>query len=581
MSFFRPIYALVAITALASAPAFVRAQDAVSIPPVPSQTTNDNSTASASTVYADRSAQILLNALSAKAPVASPVFTGAATISTLKPMGDSSTADLSGMMGAASGGIPRTFSERYDDCVNVKDRGAKADLVIDGNNNYVSGTDNTTAFQEAIDRAKSLRKDVCAPGGGYYLAGGLTLDLTGLTRDTDPRPSIRGAGRGLTWLRYGLGAFDAITVTGSGTNAGPHIYSTVSGMRIEKVDVKGAALKLTKTAFLNVDDLMIIGWDVGIDGVDVLSARFRNSSLTSNRIGGRFKKGTFSHPNAISFIDSNIGPNFEIGLTADNPTTFSIQGGEISTNGCMNPAAVIRGGVIITGGPAEGGVGLVSDHAFYEGNCGPGDIQIRASDRPATHTIRANTFNRVHAVDAATNNIHVSGSAVIKVDVQGNAFRKFNDYVASSSRPYIGTSGMTNEGSSLEFSPTNLMDDPTIEGIGLVGWKSYAPVIGAVSGTLGGSSINSATFKRIGATVTFQLDFTITTNDSGSAALTMTLPITPKSGTFPVFSGQVTTTGVGAVAAWKGSTAYVYTSSGTYPGADNARITLSGTYEAK
>lgn len=467
-----------------------------------------------------------------------------------------------------------------DGCINVLDRGAVADLIVDANGNYVSGTDNTTAFQSAITLASSLRKVVCVPGGSYYLASGLLLDISEKTSDSDSRPSIRGDGQSATWLRFGDGAFDAITIKGSATRAGPHAYLTLYGLRIQKADVKGHGIDVNIGAFLKVEDVTITGFDIGLNGIDMLSSTVRNSNIGSNRIGVNLARKSFSYPNAISFIDTHISNNFETGLAAANPTTLSIQGGEIGANGWYSKAPT-RGGVYINGGPAEGGVSFASDHVYYEINAGQADIIINANDHPGVYNIQNSSFNRISGVNYVTNNITAAGSAPILLNVQGNAFKRFGDYQASASRPYISMGGATNPASTLEFSTINLMDDPAIEGVALLEWKLWAPNFTAVSGKLGNVTVNEARYRRVGKTVMLRLDVTTLSNGNGAAALAFDLPVAALASSRPTFSGQNLATGEAVFGHYVGSSAQVciLKYNGLYPGGNGTRIAISGFYE--
>ena len=490
--------------------------------------------------------------------------------------GDRSRGPVSGFSTAAPGGVYRTLMDRADDCVNVKDRGAKPDLVVDANGNYVSGTDNTAAFQAALNRALSQRKDVCVPGGAYYLAGGLTLDVSGQIADSNARPSIRGAGQSSTWLRFGNGWFNALAIKGSSNVAGPHAYLTLSGMRIEKTDVQGHGLDLNTVAYLKLTDLTINGFDIGINGIDWLSSTITSSNIGSNRVGIYAAKGSFSFPNALSIIDSHVSLNFQNAIIAKGPTTLSVQGGEIGVNGCSS-ADPNRGGVLIDGGPAEGGVSYVSHHVYYEVNCGAFDVGVFNNDgRAGTYVFEANTFNRVDSTRFVNSNIKLSGSTPMALVLQGNAFKKYNDYVASTARPYLDISGAP---SVTLASTANWMDDPTIEGTNVAEWNDWLPTVTAASGSLGSVIINRARYRRVGKTAFVFLDFSIPANGTGSGALLTTLPVAPAAPSSPVLSGQVAQTGGPAVARWLGANAAIFNAANSYPGGDGARIVLSGSYE--
>lgn len=70
---------LLVTAALSLAPALALAQGAAPTVPVPNRSANDNSAAPANTRYVDSAAQVLLNAIATKAPIANPVFSGTVT----------------------------------------------------------------------------------------------------------------------------------------------------------------------------------------------------------------------------------------------------------------------------------------------------------------------------------------------------------------------------------------------------------------------------------------------------------------------------------------------------------------------
>ncbi|SFT28444.1 hypothetical protein [Methylobacterium sp. yr668] len=342
-------------------------------------------------------------------------------------------------------------------CVNVLDYGAVADFR-DG-----VGRDNTSAFQSAADTAIRHGRSVCVPAGAYFLATGFRIEQVDSTDDATPRPSIVGDGDGTTRLVFGPGEFAGIAYTAGKTGAGPHVYAAIRGLRLEKADHKGSALRLTRTAFISIERVTAVGWKVGLEGIDLLLSSARDVSLRFNRYGTTLRRGTFSQPNAVAFTDARIDSNSECGILASHPTLLSVQGGEIGGNG-MGGVSDRRGGIVIDGGPLEGGVGLVVDHAYFEGNAGVADVLILAEGAPGVHVVRASTFNRISAKDFATNMIRISGSALVKVSLEANAFKRLGDYAPNPSRPYVDMSGATHPGSTLVLAPSNLMDDPDTEG---------------------------------------------------------------------------------------------------------------------
>lgn len=357
---------------------------------------------------------------------------------------------------ANGSGSAASRHERPSGCVDVRDYGAVAEAET-------SKHDNAPAFQAAADEAVRAGRSVCVPAGTYHLSTGLRIEQTQATSDATPRPSIVGDGDGTTRLLFGPGDFAGITYTGGQSGAGPHVYAEIRGLRLEKSDLRGSALRLTRTAFVSIARVTALGWHVGIEGVDLLLSSVRDTTLVWNHYGVTLARGTFSHPNAIGFSDSRIGNNAECGILAQHPTLLSVQGGEIGANG-LSGTSPRRGGIVVEGGPLEGGVGLVADHVYFEGNTGIADILILAEHASAIHSVRASTFNRVSAKNFAKNMVKVSGPALVKVELTANAFKRLGDYRPSPERSYVDMSNATHPGSRLIFSEANLMDDPNVEG---------------------------------------------------------------------------------------------------------------------
>ena len=300
------------------------------------------------------------------------------------------------------------------------------------------------------------------PAGAYILSTGFRVEQADATDDSTPRPSIIGDGDGTTRLVFGPGDFAGIAYTGGKTGAGPHVYAAIRGLRLEKADLEGSALRLTRTAFVSIERLTALGWNVGLEGIDLLLSGARDISLRFNQYWTTLRRGTFSQPNAVAFTDARIASNHECGILASHPTLLSVQGGEIGGNG-VGGVSDRRGDIVIDGGPLEGGVGLVADHVYFEGNAGVADVLILAEGASGVHTVRASTFNRISAKDFVTNMVRTSGSALVEISLEANAFKRLGDYAPNPSRPYVDMSSAAHPGSAVALAPSNLMDDPDTE----------------------------------------------------------------------------------------------------------------------
>ncbi|EOI5715392.1 glycosyl hydrolase family 28-related protein [Cronobacter turicensis] len=110
--------------------------------------------------------------------------------SALRSMLSNTTSDalgdtLIGVKQPFTGAVARTQHSKNADYVNVKDFGATGDF----NTTTQTGTDNTAAFQAALNYCKTVQKALYVPSGNYLINGNLTCDYA---------PTIFGdAGNGL------------------------------------------------------------------------------------------------------------------------------------------------------------------------------------------------------------------------------------------------------------------------------------------------------------------------------------------------------------------------------------------------
>ncbi len=100
---------------------------------------------------------------------------------------------LVGFQQSGTGAVLRTAQDKMRETLSVIDFGAVADGVY-SDTSFVSGTDNTGAFQLAVNAAATLRsKKVVVPSGRYFIGGSVTMpygvSLTGDSDITVIRPS--------------------------------------------------------------------------------------------------------------------------------------------------------------------------------------------------------------------------------------------------------------------------------------------------------------------------------------------------------------------------------------------------------
>jgi hypothetical protein len=111
-------------------------------------------------------------------------------------------------------------------------------------------------------------------------------------------------------------------------------------------------------------------------------------------------------------------------------------------------------------------------------------------------------------------------------------------------------------------------------------WTAYTPTVSASTGSITSASATGR-YKQIGKTVHFNLTVSITTNGTGADAVRATLPVTAQAANSSFGSGRNASTG--ALLQWANADttrAFIFNNNGTYPGADGASLSISGTYEA-
>lgn len=110
-------------------------------------------------------------------------------------------------------------------------------------------------------------------------------------------------------------------------------------------------------------------------------------------------------------------------------------------------------------------------------------------------------------------------------------------------------------------------------------WLSYAPTVGAFSGSFTTLGTIVGRYKNIGAnTVLVYVDISITTNGTAAGGVTFTLPLTP--GRTAIGCGrEVAVTGsILSVAASTAGPANITTYNNAYPGGDGRQIIASVIY---
>jgi hypothetical protein len=86
------------------------------------------------------------------------------------PMSNTTLTSQFGFLQSGTNTVPRSMADKLRDIISVKDWGAKGD----SNGTHSNGTDDTVAFQKALDNAPS--SDIFVPCGLYRITSKLTAN---------------------------------------------------------------------------------------------------------------------------------------------------------------------------------------------------------------------------------------------------------------------------------------------------------------------------------------------------------------------------------------------------------------------
>lgn len=201
-------------------------------------------------------------------------------------------------------------------------------------------------------------------------------------------------------------------------------------------------------------------------------------------------------------------------------------------------------------------------------------------------TISGNTFDQVlgiaiRAVAPVTDSMLIDGNSSGYGQTLNN--EPFMIYVNNS-----GATGalVSNNTSS---SGRGVAIDPTATGVteinnnaGPKAFTAFTPAVGAAAGTIASGSA-TAYFLQIGKVVHYRANVRITSNGTGSNAVTVSLPVAARQGTgvSSMMAGREgALTGKMLSGICTGSLLFIRYYDNSYPGADGAMLEISGTYES-
>ena len=340
--------------------------------------------------------------------------------------------------GLISGAVGRTVHQKLQDLVSVKDFGAT------GNGT----TDDTTAIQAAIYYAQTNGGCVYLPAGIYIISSSLNVQINsgGLPL---LRPSICGDGAGATTILQTANA-SGIVVTGYVSNPADYMDLEDFTLQSNAVGGYGNGISFSDSAFVNIDNVEVLGWENGVYGIDALSMTFTRLVSRFNINGFRFESsgsgtGYTSEPNAITMLGCTIGNNTNYGGWVVGAGTFTFVGGSIESNGESTTTLSTKWGLRITnsGGnfDQQSANGFNLQGVYFEGNGGQANLWIEQSvSRPGvtgavvgcSFVVLGSSYPAASVYLAATNSAYA-----FPIAFTGCGWSGLNVYTPSATRPTI------------------------------------------------------------------------------------------------------------------------------------------------
>jgi hypothetical protein len=344
-------------------------------------------------------------------------------------------ADTNGLI---SGAVGRTVHQKLQDLVSVRDFGATGDGT----------TDDTTAIQAAIYYAQTNGGCVYLPAGIYVISSSLNVQINsgGLPL---LRPSIRGDGAGATTILQTANA-SGIVVTGYVSNPADYMDLEDFTLQSNAVGGYGNGISFSDSAFVNIDNVEVLGWETGVYGIDALSMTFTRLVSRFNINGFRFESsgsgtGYTSEPNAITMLGCTIGNNTNYGGWVVGAGTFTFVGGSIESNGESTTTLSTKWGLRITnsGGnfDQQSANGFNLQGVYFEGNGGQANLWVEQTvSRPGvtgavvgcSFVVLGNSYPAASVYLAATNSAYA-----FPVAFTGCGWSGLNVYTPSATRPTI------------------------------------------------------------------------------------------------------------------------------------------------
>nr|WP_279196062.1 hypothetical protein [Ralstonia mannitolilytica] len=434
---------------------------------------------------------------------------------------DTTSSDNGGTIIVASdGGRWKLQTLHY---VTLKTFGAKGDW------NGTTGTDDTTAIQNALTWAAGAGATLRATYGAYAISAAISVD-TGTASPTiaqgGKRFGIIGDGKSNTTFVYtGSSNIALFTITGHFVD-----FFRAEGFRIQRKDQAsefGYGLTINNMVNVTLRGIDCFRLATGVIINDCNAVLVDDCTFSYNNLGFSANYVNTSTPNAVKLTNCVMNSNITGAISIIGGVVNSIIGCVLEQNGITDAGGTTYNAQTIyirTNNPVNTNffAALTMIGNYMEGNAGSADLQC--DFRGATTVVlTGNLFNRISNTNFVTNDIVFDASSLsgssnpIALEMSGNTFTSQGTYVASSSRRAINylhgaayTGFQINDNNIYKNSAEVPIINPAIDQLRGDVTKAYA--MGQIRGIDGAiiSNYRIASAVRNGTG-----DYTVTTNGPG------------------------------------------------------------------
>lgn len=302
-----------------------------------------------------------------------------------------------------------------------------------------NSTNDTAALNQFLTYLKSNGGRGFLPRGTYVTTSELLVDETDITSDSDTTRIIlegEGDGASVIYSQHSGNAFRYLGGAGGGLGA----YMQFNSLRFRGSGITNSVgMLIDNAAWFTVNDVTIMDFDYGVDGYDVLSAKFDSVRQRFNNRAERYQYSNVSRPNAILKLNCTVGSNYIYGSNVIGGAGFVVVGGAYEGNGQNAGVPNVNGfGIKVNDAGFEGSLGLAMFGSYIEFNAQIADVWIVQSTKNAAHAVVASSLSRIDSTAYTTNNIlfddNAGNSTLL---VAGSGFGALNTYVENASRVFI------------------------------------------------------------------------------------------------------------------------------------------------